>query len=136
MAQTRATPQIWLWTTTALAGLAWGLLAVVFASVAPARWIPHVFWSYHLEHFAAFYLIAVLAAAGLPSLRLRQIGLALVAMALLLASVRLTLPQHRMADAEDLAADIAGIVAAMLPIVVGRLREAAARRREADAHDS
>lgn len=136
MAQATPRPQVWLFTTAALAGLAWGLLAVVFASVAPAPWVPHVFWSYHLEHFAAFYLIAVLAAAGLPTLRLRQIGVALALMALLLAAVRLALPLHQMSDAEDLAADIAGILAAIGPIVVGRLREAAARRREGDVRDA
>jgi|HubBroStandDraft_5_1064220.scaffolds.fasta_scaffold662872_2 hypothetical protein len=135
MAQSRQTPLIWLWTTAALAGLAWGLLAVVFAAIAPATWVPRLFWSYHIEHFAAFYLIAVLAAAGLPMLRLRQVGFALVLMALLLAAVRLAIPHHRLADAEDLAADIAGIGAAIVPIVIGRLREAAAQRSEAETSE-
>ncbi len=129
MARARIAPLLWLWTIAALGGLAWGLVAVVFASVAPPQFVPRVFFSYHVEHFAAFYLIAILAAAGLPTLRLHQITFALVLMALMLATVRLVIPQHRLADAEDLAADLAGIGAAVAPIVVGRLRHVAALRR-------
>jgi Na+/H+-dicarboxylate symporter len=102
---------IWLWTTAALAGLTWG---------------PTNLFSYHIEHFLAFYIISILAAAGLPRVRLHQITLALMLMALILATVRLVIPQHRFADAEDLAADIAGIAAAIGPIIVGRIRHIAA----------
>lgn len=116
---------------TALGGLAWGVIAVVFASVAPAGYVPRLFFSYHIEHFLAFYLIAMLAAGGLPSLRLISIVLALTVMALILATVRLVIPQHRLADAEDLAADLAGIAGAVAPILVGRLRQIAAARIEA-----
>jgi hypothetical protein len=130
MARARFAPLLWLWTTAALAGLAWGLVAVVFASVAPPRFVPRVFYSYHVEHFAAFYLIAILAAAGLPALRLYQLTFALVLMAVILATVRLVIPLHRLADAEDLAADLAGIGAAVAPIVVGRLRHIAALRQK------
>jgi hypothetical protein len=129
MARARIAPLIWLWTTAALGGLAWGLVAVVFASVAPPQFVPRLFFSYHVEHFAAFYLIAILAAAGLPTLRLHQITFALILMALLLATVRLIIPQHRLADAEDLAADLAGIGAAVAPLLVGRLRHVAALSR-------
>ena len=57
---------------TALGGLSWGIIAVVLASVGPSEFVPHVFHSYHVEHFAAFYLIALLAAAGFPSAQLYQ----------------------------------------------------------------
>jgi hypothetical protein len=127
--RSRLSPLLWLWTTAALAGLSWGLVAVVFASVAPPQYVPRVFFSYHIEHFAAFYLISILAAAGLPTLRLSQITFAIILMALVLATVRLVIPRHRVADGEDLAADLAGISAAIAPIVVGRLRHIAALRR-------
>lgn len=129
MARAKIAPLLWLWTIAALGGLAWGLIAVIFASVAPPQFVPRLFYSYHVEHFAAFYLIAILAAAGLPTLRLYQITFSLILGALVLATVRLVIPQHRLADAEDLAADIAGIGAAVAPIVVGRLRHVAALRR-------
>ncbi|MGZ6011330.1 MAG: hypothetical protein ACXWK0_05800, partial [Caulobacteraceae bacterium] len=35
-----------------------------FASLAPSGWMPRVFYSYHLEHFAAFYLVALSMAAA------------------------------------------------------------------------
>lgn len=119
-----------LCTTAALAGLVWGIVAVIVASVAPPRFIPRIFFSYHIEHFAVFYLIAVLAAVGLPATRLYQLGFSLVLMALVLATVRLAIPRHRLSDAEDLAADMAGVAAAFAPIVLGRLRYIAAQRRK------
>jgi hypothetical protein len=128
-------PLVWLCTTAALAGLAWGLIAVVVASVAPPQFVPRVFFSYHVEHFAAFYLIAVLAAAGLPTIRLYQISFALILMAVILATVRLVIPRHQLADAEDLAADLAGVGAAIAPIVIGRLRHIASVRRQGEATD-
>jgi len=131
MTRAKLSPLIWLWTTGALAGLVWGVVAVVVASVAPPQYIPRIFFSYHIEHFAVFYLIAILAAAGLPTIRLYQVACALVSMALVLATVRLAIPRHRLSDAEDLAADVAGIAAALAPMVLGRLRYIAAQRRRA-----
>jgi len=120
----------WLWTLAPLAGLAWGLIAVVFASVGPSRFVPRLFYSYHIEHFAAFYMLTVLAASGLPRAHLRQVVPPLVVMAVILATVRLLIPRHRVANAEDLAADLAGIAAAVAPMLVGRFRQVFAERRQ------
>lgn len=122
-------PLIWLWTLAALGGLAWGLIAVVFASVGPSQYVPRVFYSYHVEHFAAFYVIFVLAAAGLPSVKLHHIAFAALLMALILATVRLTIPRHQFSDFEDLCADVAGIAAGLAPMLVARLRQSARSRR-------
>src|SRR5580658_10528988 len=92
MTRGKLSPLLWLWTTGALAGLVWGVGAVVVASIAPPQYIPRVFFSYHIEHFAIFYLIAILAAAGLPTIRLHQVACVLVLMAFVLATVRLTIP--------------------------------------------
>ncbi len=116
-------PNAWIWTIAALAGLAWGLIALVFASLGPAGYVPQFFHNYHAEHLAAFYVITILAAVGLPRARLHQIGFPLILMAVILAIVRLFIPRHQLADAEDLAADVAGIVAAIGPIIVGRYRQ-------------
>jgi hypothetical protein len=104
---------------------------VVFASVGPPQYVPHIFFSYHIEHFVAFYLVAVLAAAGLPTIRLQQIACALVLTSLILATVRFMIPRHRLTDAEDLAADLSGIAAAVAPVFVGRFRQVAAQRPNA-----
>jgi hypothetical protein len=127
--ETKLRPNAWLWTLAALAGLAWGLIALVFASVGPSQFVPRLFYSYHIEHFAAFYVLTLLASSGLPRAPLRQVAPPLVLMAVLLATVRLLIPRHRMANAEDLAADIAGIAAAVAPILVGRFRQVVAERR-------
>jgi hypothetical protein len=114
---------LWLWTIAALGGLSWGIIAVVVASVGPSEFVPHVFHSYHIEHFAAFYLIALLAAAGFPSAQLYQIGSALFLMAVVLATVRLLIPHHRVSDLEDLCSEVVGVAAALGPIALGRIRE-------------
>jgi hypothetical protein len=122
-------PNAWLWTIAALAGLAWGLLAVVFASVGPSELVPRLFYSYHVEHFAAFYVLTILASSGLPRAHLRQVVPPLALMAVVLAAVRLLFPRHRLANAEDLVADLTGIAAAVAPILVGRFRQIVAQRR-------
>ena len=104
------------------------MIAVVFASVGPPQYIPRVFYSHHIEHFAAFYVIFVLAAGGLPTVRLYHIVCALLLMALILATVRLAIPRRRLFDVEDLRAAIAGIAAGVAPIVVAGLRRAAASK--------
>lgn len=128
MTDSTVRPNTWLWTIAALAGLAWGLIAVIFASVGPSAAVPRVFFSYHIEHFAAFYLLTIFAAAGLPRIPLRQLCLCLGLMAVVLATVRLLIPRHRLSNAEDLAADLAGIAAVAAPILVGRFRQIASQR--------
>ena len=114
---------IWLWTATALGGLGWGIVAVVFAAIGPSRYVPHVFYSYHIEHFVAFYVLTTLAAIGFVRIKLLHIVLSFILMALVLATVRLLIPRHIFNDAEDLAADLAGIAAVAIPIMVGRFRQ-------------
>jgi VanZ family protein len=128
MPNARIGPNAWLWTIAALAGLTWGVIAFVFAAIGPSEYVPRVFFSYHIEHFVAFYLITLLAAAGLPRASPYQLGLALALMAVIVAAIRLFIPRHRLSDAEDLAADIAGIGAVIAPILVGRVRQIIAAR--------
>ncbi len=109
---------LWLWSVAALGGLAWGLIAVVFASIGPSQYVPRVFYSYHVEHFAAFYIIVILAAAGLPNIKLHDITFSAMMMAVILATVRLAIPRHRLFDLEDLGADVAGILAGVVPMFI------------------
>jgi len=132
MAASRSRANAWVWTIGALAGLAWGLIAVVFASVGPSQLVPRFFYSYHVEHCAAFYVLTILAVVGLPRVGLFHIGMSLIVMALVLASVRMVIPNHRLSDAEDLAADIVGVLGAMAPIVAGRFRRIFAQTQRAE----
>jgi Na+/H+-dicarboxylate symporter len=113
----------------ALAASAWGLVAVAFASLAPSGLVPHLFYSYHVEHFAAFYLVAAIAAAGLPRQSLTTLSLGLIAFAVVLEVIRMLTPAHRLTSAEDLICDIAGVLAAYGPILIGRFRESVAGGR-------
>ena len=127
MDQDRQTPNNTPWMIAALAVSAWGIVAVAFASLAPTNLIPHIFYSYHVEHFAAFYVLAVVACAGLPRHTLSKLSLALIAFAVVLEVIRMLTPAHRLTSAEDLVCDIAGVMAAYAPILVGRFRESVSR---------
>jgi hypothetical protein len=113
----------------ALAALSWAILGLIFAAVGPSALVPRIFYSYHVEHFLALYVIAFLGATAFPSLRLKWIWLGLFAMSLILAVVRLRLPHHRLASTEDFLCDLAGASAALAPIVLGRFRDAYVARR-------
>jgi ABC-type Na+ efflux pump permease subunit len=119
----RQPPAIKLGTVLALAGLAWALIALAFASLAPPAYVPRLFHNYHVEHMAAFYVVALLSAAALPGVRLTRIALVLVTLAAAFAAFRILALVNKVFYAEDLACDIAGVLAAIVPIYVGRFRQ-------------
>jgi len=129
MAENRQTPNPTPWMIAALAVGAWGFIAVAFASLAPVSLVPHVFYSYHVEHFAAYYLLAVVVAAGLPRQTLTTLSLGLIAFAVVLEAIRMLTPAHQLTSAEDLICDIAGVMAGYAPILIGRFRDGLARLR-------
>jgi hypothetical protein len=116
-----------LWTLAALAGLAWALIALAYASLAPSGSVPLIFHTYHVEHFAAFYVVALLSAAALPTVSLLRIGLVLGLIAGGFALFRIFELVDKVFYVEDLGCDIAGILAAFAPIVVGRVRYLSAK---------
>ena len=116
-------PALKLWAIIALAGLAWALIALAFASLAPPAYVPRVFHNYHAEHFGAFYIVALLGAAALPTVRLTKIGLVLAGLAAAFAVFRILELVNKIFYVEDLGCDIAGILAAIVPIYVGRFRQ-------------
>jgi len=117
------------WMIAALAAGAWGIVAVAFASLAPPGLIPHIFYSYHVEHFVALYGLAFFAAAGLPRQNLTTLSLSLIAFAIVLEVIRMLTPLHRLSAAEDLLCDVAGVLAAYAPILLGRFRDSFGRPR-------
>lgn len=116
-------PVLKLWTLVALAGLAWALIGLAFASLAPPAYVPRIFHNYHIEHFAAFYVVALLTAAALPSAPLMRIAAVLGGLAGAFAVFRILALVNKVFYVEDLACDIGGIMAALVPILVGRFRQ-------------
>jgi len=113
----------------ALAALAWAIIGVSFASLAPPEMVPQVFSSSHIRHFAAFYIIALTAAAALPGMSLKKIGGGMVVFALVLELLRMVVPTGRVSRFDDLISDFAGICLGLLPILVGKLRDAYVARQ-------
>ena len=124
-------------TILAAGGLAWAVIVVAIGAVGPGGALPQVFHSAHVEHFLGFYALGVLATAGLPSIRLKWIFLAMAMIAMAFGLVRYFVIQHTHGAAlEDCAAEIAGGACALLPILVGMHRQSfRAWRAGGDAPD-
>ncbi len=103
------------------------IAAVGFASLAPIGWTPHFLYSSHLQHFAAFYLLALAAAAARYRTGLYRVLLDVALMATVLEGVRLFNPSRQFYVAEDWIADLGGALAALAPIMIGDFRRSFAR---------
>ena len=99
------------------------IAAICFASLAPAGWMPRVLYSYHLEHFAAFYLVALAMAAARYRTSVYRVLLDVTVLATMLEAVRLFIPSHQLYVAEDWIADVGGALAALTPILIGNFRK-------------
>lgn len=96
--------------------------AICFASLAPSGWLPRVLYSYHLEHFAAFYLVALSMAAARYRASVYRVMADIAGLATVLEGLRLFIPTHQLYVAEDWVADLGGALAALSPIVIGDFR--------------
>ena len=99
------------------------IAALCFASLAPAGWLPRVLYSYHLEHFAAFYLVALTMAAARYRANVYRIMADIAVLATVLEGLRLFIPSHQLYVAEDWVADLGGALAALSPMVIGDFRK-------------
>ncbi len=97
-------------------------MAILYTSFSPESLIPHILYSYHLEHFAIFYLFALSASAAFVRRDIYHIGLAMWLGAVVIEAVRWLQPAHRDFAIVDWFADAAGVVAALAPVGVGRFR--------------
>jgi hypothetical protein len=104
--------------------LAWAAVLVVIAVLGRDRIVPDFFDDLRLEHFIAFYVIAFLAAAGLPGLTLRWLLLGLLALAGGVEAVRAALGHGWTRAGLDFACNLAGVLAALAPITLARHRDA------------
>lgn len=106
----------------ALGALVWAVLGVGFASLTTHPVVRHVFESTHIEHFAAFYVLSLLAVAGLPMLK-AELALGSVAtFAVILEVIRMFIPYHQWMAAEDFFCDLTGVAAVLAPMMVDQLR--------------
>ena len=96
--------------------------AVTIASLSPAGWVPRVLYSYHLEHFAAFYLLSVSMAAARYKTSTARLAIDLVVLACVLEGLRLFSPSHRNNVPEDWVSDLGGITAALAAMFVSTIR--------------
>ena len=95
---------------------------ICFASLAPAGWMPRVLYSYHLEHFAAFYLVTLSMAAARYRANVYRVMADISMLATVLEGLRLFIPSHQLFVVEDWVADLGGALAALSPIIIGNFR--------------
>lgn len=110
--------------------LAGAVLAICVYGVTPPNVIPRLVYSYHLEHFAAFFVLATVAAAAVQRRRVDHLFLGLTAFALAAELARLLPPAHRHYSFANLAADIGGEAAALAAVAVGGFRARFPRPRK------
>lgn len=101
---------------------AWAIAGLLYLFIFPAAGVPRISYSYRFEHFAAFYVVALIAIAGFPTFSVETVLTLMATFALVLESVRLWDPVHRASGAQNLFCDVAGVLAVWAPIAVERLR--------------
>jgi hypothetical protein len=98
-------------------------IVIVVASLGPSNWLPRLLYSNNLEHFAAFYVVAL----ALYTARYRTPLVKVVRDVALLASVlemaKWVLPGPRPANFQHWMADLGGILAAAAPLQADAFRQ-------------
>jgi hypothetical protein len=98
------------------------LVAIVVAVLLPREMIPQFVRSMYLQHFAAFYVVGLLALAASPRTGLRKISAWMVGFATALEATHLLSGARLDALIDNWTADVGGLAAAFAPIVVARFR--------------
>jgi len=115
-------PENGFWAVCARAAFLGAILVVTLASLVPVYMVPQLLTSRHLEHFAAFYITALVTAAAWPRMTVVRLGSWLGLFAGLLELTRMAPSQHRIWGVLDWEADFGGILAALTPIVIAHFR--------------
>ena len=98
------------------------LAAIVVAVFLPSSMVPNFVRSHYLQHFAAFYVAALLGLAASPQVRMRTMSLRLFVFATVLEAAHLLSGAELRPLVDNWVADMGGMAAAFAPIVVGRFR--------------
>jgi hypothetical protein len=104
------------------------LIAIVVAVFLPSSMVPRFVHSHYLEHFAAFYVVALVGVAAMPRTQLRRIGTGFFVFATLLEASHMIAGAPVRPLVDNWVADLGGLSAAMAPIVVERFRRRFPRR--------
>lgn len=125
--ETRPYPDTGPLAVAARVGLVLCVAVLVYATVMPGSVVPQLLYSNNLEHFAAFYVGALTAAAAFPRQRLRWLTLGFGLFALALEGSRL-LGGVTPRVYELWCADFGGVMAAYAPMAIERFRRLFPRR--------
>jgi hypothetical protein len=98
------------------------IMAIVVAVFLPPQLVPDFVKSPYLQHFAAFYVAALLGLAAWPRTRLRVVALRFFAFATLLEASHLPAGAELSPLIDNWVADLGGMAAAFAPVVVERFR--------------
>ena len=108
------------------------VVAIVLASLGPASWLPRLLYSNNLEHFAAFYVVALVFCAARYRTRLSQVLRDVALLATALEAAKWALPGSRKANFDHWMADLGGILAVTAPLMIGVFRQSFASRTAPD----
>jgi hypothetical protein len=103
------------------------VIAIVVASLGPATWLPRLLYSNNLEHFAAFYVVALVFCAARYRARLTQALRDTALLATVLEAAKWILPGPRRANFDHWVADLGGILAVAAPMVIAAFRQSFAQ---------
>jgi hypothetical protein len=100
-------------------------LILAFIALATASLIkpPRLFYSYHAQHFAAFYVLSLTTALAVKRRTVIDLGLRLALFAVVFELARALSPLHADTNALDWFADAAGIFAALAPMLGQKIRQ-------------
>ena len=96
------------------------LCALLMASLIKP---PRLFYSYHAQHFAAFYVLSLATALTIKRKTIISLGLQLALFAVVFELARALSPLHAETNYLDWFADAAGIVGALVPMLAQKLRQ-------------
>lgn len=117
--------------------LLWGAVLFTFISaVVPPTEAPHLFPWDKAEHFAAFYLLASLAAMAYPRTPLLLLGLWLSLFGGVIELVQALPLIHRDCDIRDWFADAVAVTAALMPMFLDRWRRSGRRSHSGNTESS
>lgn len=106
----------------ARAGFLGAIVAIIIAVFLPPWLVPDFVYSVYLQHFAAFYVAALLGLAAMPRTRLRRIATGFFGFATVLELSHLLAGAELKPLVDNWVADLGGLAAAFAPVVVQRFR--------------
>jgi hypothetical protein len=104
--------------------------AIVIAVFLPERYVPDFVRSTHLQHFAAFYVAALLGLAAMARTSITTVALRFFVFASLLELAHFFAGAPWRPLFDNWASDVGGLAAAVAPILVARFRRRVALKRE------